>query len=258
MTFSDELSPDEQLDEEGSEYPEAFGITFTPQISGIAIAVVGVGLAGYLWLNFLQSARQQYSELVNRQEELQAQIAQQPSLEGIVQELEQQIQTARSQQDQVLALLSSEESLDTLLFDLEQTIQQTQNETVGEEDREFELTSFQPLMARPQVVNDGSFGEPVNGKIKRKTYNLEVQGTFSQIQLLIRNLERLQPLLLVNNFTTQVAENQQGEFSLEEERFVVTQPPQLTSSFQLEAILPLSSEELRAMEAPKEEETQEE
>ena len=257
MTFSDELTPEEQLEDEGGGYPEAFGITFTPQISGIAIAVVGLGIAGYLWINFVQAARQQYNDLVSQRDQLEAQIEQQPSSEGIVQELEQQIQQTRSQQDEILNLLSSKESLDTLLFDVQQTVQEANSEIVGEDFPTLQLESFQPQMATPEVINDGSFGAPVNGKIRRKTYNLEIVGTFTQTRSLIRQLERLQPLLLINNFNTQVTENQQGEFLIEENRFVTRTTPQLNSSFQLEAILPVSREKLRAIEQP-EEETEEE
>lgn len=257
MTFSDELTPEERLEDEDGGYPEAFGITFTPQVSGIAIAVVGLGIAGYLWINFVQAARQQYNDLVSQRDQLEAQIEQQPSLEGVVQELEQQIQQTRSQQDEILNLLSSEESLDTLLFDLQQTVQETNNEALEEDFPELKLESFQPQMANPEVINDGSFGEPVNGKIRRKTYSLEMVGTFTQTRSLINKLERLQPLLLINDFNTQVTENQQGEFLIEENRFVTRTRPQLSSSFQLEAILPVSPEKLRAIEQP-EEETEEE
>lgn len=265
MTFSDELTPDELLEAEAeaaeSQYPEAFGITFTPQVSGIALGLVGVVVAGFLWLNFVQEARERQNSLETQRDQLEAQIEQQPALEGRVQEIEREIQFTRSQQNEVLNLLSREESLDTLLFDLDQTVEQINRETVvseintdqtlDEEDRgEFQLTSFQPQMATPQVVNDGSFGQPVNGRIRRKTYNLEMVGTFTQIQSLISELERLQPLLLINNFSTNVTGEQEGIVVLEGDRLVfeVSQEPELTSSFQLEAILPLSPEALRATE----------
>ncbi len=260
MTFSDEITPEEQLEE--SAYPEVFGITFTPQVSGIVLAVAGLGVAGYLWLNYLQSARQEYRELVNRRDQIESQIENQPALEGEIQRLEEQIQTVRFQQDDVLNLLSTEESLDTLLFDLEQTVLETNSETITAEANEFQLESFQPLMANPEIVNDGSFGAAVNGKIQRKTYSLEVVGTFAQTRSLIRSLERLQPLLLVNNFNTQITEEVQGTFSLEENRFIPTSNPNLRSTFELEAILPVRREKLRAIEeeaaAPQEEENNEE
>lgn len=249
MTFSDELTPEERLEEEeGAAYPEVFGITFTPMISGIALAIVGVGVAGYLWLNFVQSAQKQYSDLIDQRSTLRDQIENQPSLAGEIQRLEGEIQRVRSQQGEVLNLLSSEESLDTLLFDLEQTVQETNDETVTEEVEEFELESFDPLIANAEVVNDGSFGDAVNGKIKRKTYSLEVVGTFKQTRSLITSIERLQPLLLVNDFSTELTEPQQIEFSQEENRFIADPDPKLSSTFELEAILPISKEKLREQE----------
>jgi type IV pilus assembly protein PilO len=258
MTFTDELPAEEQLEEEeGPQYPEAFGITFTPLVSGITLAILGIAGAGYMWFNFVQPARQQYSELQNKRDNLEAQIEQQPAIQGKIQELESQIQIVRSQQQEVLNLLSSESSLDTLLFDLEQTIQEASTRTAQEGTNQFELNRFEPLMATPEVVSDGSFGEAANGKIKRKTYSLEVVGTFSQTQSLIQQLERLQPLLLVNNFTTEVTEQQKGKFSSEQNRFVVTQKPRLRSSFELEAILPVSPEKLQKMNQQNQEKEQE-
>jgi type IV pilus assembly protein PilO len=258
MTFTDELPPEEQLEEEeGPQYPEAFGITFTPLVSGITFAILGIAGAGYMWFSFVQPARQQYSELQNQRDNLEAQIEQQPVIQGKIQELESQIQIVRSQQQEVLNLLSSESSLDTLLFDLEQTIQEASTRTAQEGTNQFELNRFEPLMATPEVVSDGSFGEAANGKIKRKTYSLEVVGTFSQTQSLIQQLERLQPLLLVNNFTTEVTEQQKGKFSSEQNRFVVTQKPRLRSSFELEAILPVSPEKLQKMNQQNQEKEQE-
>lgn len=258
MTFTDELPPEEQLEEEeGPQYPEAFGITFTPLVSGITFAILGIAGAGYMWFSFVQPARQQYSELQNQRDNLEAQIEQQPVIQGKIQELESQIQIVQSQQQEVLNLLSSESSLDTLLFDLEQTIQEASTRTAQEGTNQFELNRFEPLMATPEVVSDGSFGEAANGKIKRKTYSLEVVGTFSQTQSLIQQLERLQPLLLVNNFTTEVTEQQKGKFSSEQNRFVVTQKPRLRSSFELEAILPVSPEKLQKMNQQNQEKEQE-
>lgn len=262
MTFSDELPQEEQLEEEGGGYPEAFGITFTPFVSGIIFGVAGVIAAIYLWFQLVQPAREEYNNLVSQKEQLENQIEAQPNLRDRLNELEGEINQVRSQQNQVLALLSSRESLDVLLFDLEQTIERTAAQIgsveVAGENSEFKLESFNPQMATPQVVQDGSFGSAVNGKIQRKTYSLEVTGTYSQTQQLLRNLEQLQPLLLVNNFSAQVAEEPQGRFSFEENRFLATSIPQLRATFQLEAILPVDPEVLREMEQQTEEDNENE
>ncbi len=262
MTFSDELPEEEQLEEEGGNYPEAFGITFTPLVSGIILGVAGVIGAIYLWFQLVQPKQQEYDDLVSQRNQLQDQIEAQPDLRDRLNELEGEINQVRSQQNQVLALLSSRESLDVLLFDLEQTIERTAAQIgpveVAGENSEFQLESFNPQMATPQVVEDGSFGSAVDGKIQRKTYSLEVTGTYSQTQQLLRNLEQLQPLLLVNNFSTQIAEEPQGRFSFEENRFFPINTPQLQSTFQLEAILPVDPEVLREMEQQQEEDDNEE
>ena len=252
MTFSDELPPEEQLEEEGGGYPEAFGITFTPLVSGMTFGVLGLIAAIYLWFELVQPAQQEYDDLVSERNDLESQIEAQPDRRDRVGELEQEIEQVRSQQNQVLALLASQENLDTLLFDLDQTIQRTANQ-IGDveiqgETTEFQLESFQPQMTSPEVVEDGSFGSGVDGRVQRQTYNLEVVGTYSQTQQLLRNLEQLQPLLLVNDFSTQLVEQPQGRFSPEENRLLAMTTPQLRSSFQLEAILPVDPEVLRELE----------
>lgn len=262
MTFSDELPEEEQLEEEGGGYPEAFGITFTPFVSGIVFGVAGLIAAIYLWFQLVQPAREEYNDLVNQKEQLENQIDNQPNVSNQINELEQDINQVRSQQEQVLALLSSRDSLDLLLFDLEQAIERTAEQIgpveVAGENSEFKLESFNPQMANPQVVEDGSFGSAVDGKIQRKTYSLEVTGTYTQTQQLLRNLEQLQPLLLVNDFSTQVVEEPQGRFSFEENRFLAISTPQLQSTFQLEAILPVDPEVLREMEEETEEDNEDE
>ena len=45
MTFADDFATEEQSLE--GDYPTAFGITFTPVIMGVAIAVAGLTLAIY-------------------------------------------------------------------------------------------------------------------------------------------------------------------------------------------------------------------
>lgn len=257
MTFSDELPPEEQLEEEWGGYPEAFGITFTPLVGGIVFGVLGVITAIYLWFELVQPKQENYNELVSQREQLENQIEAQPQLRDRINELEGEINQVRSQQNQVLALLSSRESLDVLLFDLEQTIERTAAQIgpveVAGENSEFQLESFNPQMATPQVVEDGSFGSAVDGKIQRKTYGLEVTGTYSQTQQLLRNLEQLQPLLLVSDFNTQITAEPQGRFSFEQGRFLPLTSPQLQSTFQLEAILPVDPEVLREMEEAMEE-----
>ncbi|NJN75915.1 MAG: hypothetical protein HC796_06500 [Synechococcaceae cyanobacterium RL_1_2] len=45
------------------QYPEAFGITFTPKVTGILIAIAGVAGAGYLVWKLVLPAQEQYAGL---------------------------------------------------------------------------------------------------------------------------------------------------------------------------------------------------
>lgn len=61
-----------------------------------------------------------------------------------------------------------------------------------------ELVSFKPN-GTITVVNDGSLGEGVNGRLKRQQFDLTIRGDFSSTQSLLRDLERLQPLLVIED-----------------------------------------------------------
>jgi type IV pilus assembly protein PilO len=64
MTFSERYTPDNSTIE-GPSYPTAFGITFTPSISGLLLAIVGVGAAGWMALNFIGPKFSEMQELSN-------------------------------------------------------------------------------------------------------------------------------------------------------------------------------------------------
>ena len=94
-----------------------------------------------------------------------------------------------------------------------------------------------------ELVQDGSLGSGANGQIKRQTYTVSFEGSFVQTQEIFRQLERLQPLLLVKDVemsvqgrpilfgNAQPLDNCQPDLSLETE-------------FTLQALLPLSTDEL--------------
>jgi len=252
MTFTDEEIPaEEQLEDEAGGYPEAFGITFTPPRQGIALAVLGFVVAGVLWWYWGQNALQNYTQSRNDLEKVVGDLEDYENLDQKKQEIQtkvnqlsQEIANIRSQQRQVFSLLSSEESLDTLLVDLQNIVQDIRQQGGNE----LELTSFSPTMDQIQTLDDGSLGSDLNGKIRHRTYNVEVEGTFAETQLLIKRLEELEPLLVINNFQTQVTNEQLGNFSFDENRFIVTDTPTLQSSFELQAILPVDEEKLREIE----------
>ena len=65
-SYSEEYSTTTIIDEEfdaSADYPTAFGITFTPQITGIALGVVGVVGMVYILISFFLPAWNDYQQL---------------------------------------------------------------------------------------------------------------------------------------------------------------------------------------------------
>lgn len=94
-----------------------------------------------------------------------------------------------------------------------------------------------------ELVQDGSLGSAANGQVKRQTYTVSFAGNFPQTQAIFRQLEQLQPLLMVKDVNMEVTERPilfGSTGALE-----TCQPDlPLETTFTLQALLPLSAEEL--------------
>ncbi|MEL4898570.1 pilus assembly protein [Crocosphaera sp. Alani8] len=247
MTFSEEFNSaqsEEDFEEQSSNYPSAFGITFTPQISGICLGVLGIIGSIYVGLTLVKPAYDNYNQLKTTEAEKQGQVVQQETGEFSQQMLEAEgkLRESESLRNQVLSLFSSEESLKTILLDINQLVEKHQ----------AELVSFQPD-GTITIVKDSSLGAGVNNRLKRQKFNLTIKGNFGSTQSILRDLERLQPLLVITGLSSQLVD----------ENFIidvvnVTQDggkvqargqDTLETSFTLDAILPLSPEELARLTA---------
>lgn len=244
MTFSEEFNSDEGQDfGEGLEYPEAFGITFTPKVQ--MYALIGLGVVGFLYLlmNMTMPAWNNLKTKQTEQADLKNQVETQKSGEygKKIQTLEQQLQEKEALRKQVLALFADESNLRTLLLDVNQFFKS----------RNVELISFTPT--DPVIIEDSSLGEALNKKLKKQSVSLEMEGDFQQIYAIIRDLERLQPLIVVNNLNANVVDS--GN-----EVFVVTAPEgtqvirggssKVKVTAQISVILPLSPEEAAQLAPP--------
>jgi cell fate (sporulation/competence/biofilm development) regulator YlbF (YheA/YmcA/DUF963 family) len=245
MTFSDELTdPNEPEIEEPANYPSAFGITFTPQVSGIAFAIVGVLGAIYVLANFVMPAYQNYTKLKTDQQTKEDQVNQQKSgaIERKLQESEGNLRQAQTLKSEVLNLFSNQATLDTLLLDINRFITS----------KNANLVNFKPENNEPVVVSDGSLGAQVNNKLKRQTITLELEGTFDQTQSIMRDIERLQPLLLVKNYNSEMAESPFVVFTDLNTRKsqLISLPSKLKTTITLDVVLPLTSEEAAKLATP--------
>jgi type IV pilus assembly protein PilO len=228
-------------------YPTVFGIELTPKVLGIVAALAGVGLSFFLFNKFAQPVRVTNQALKADIETKEAQLAnQQQELEAIA-KIEAELAQAMQQRRNVYSLFADPSSMDTLLLDLNQRIknsnaslnslrQQVQARGIPPILVEAKLRQFNP--AGETVVTDGSLGDAVNNKLKKQTYSVQFSGDFAQTQAILRNIERLEPLLLISGFQMGAGEAV-TETVIGANGQVVGQPKQsLNTTFQIDALIP--------------------
>ena len=243
MTYTEEYTPteeDQELDS-GPAYPSAFGITFTPIITGAGIAIVGLLGALYLLLNLVLPAWQKNQELQTKVQDTQDQIKQKQESQKKINAAQENLAKAQQQKKQVLALFANDKTLDTLLLDINRFIAS----------RQGKLQSFVPDAQPATVVSDGSLGEGANGKLKSKTVTVALNGSFDKLQSIVRSIERLQTLLLIKDFKVEVGNEDAQKFAIDGQgKAVVVGQPTLQSSFKLQVLQPLTPEESAAAAPP--------
>ncbi len=225
MTFSGEFSSTEtQVAEQA--YPTVFGVTFTPAVSGVLIAIVGLGAAIYLGTKFVAPAYARQQELRASIETKETELTQKQETVRRINEIRASLDRAKAINTDVRSLFSTQRSLDTLLLDLNRLVSQSA----------AQLVTFTPDFGASGPITDGSLGPELNGKLKRQVSTVAFNGTFSQTLAIMRNLERLQTLLVVKDFSATLPEASDQ-----------TQPQnRVLSSFKLHAYVPLTPEEAAA------------
>jgi type IV pilus assembly protein PilO len=228
MTVSDRYAPGT---DPGPTYPTAFGITFTPPISGAVIGVAGTLAAGWLAMNLLSPAFTQMQEIQGRVADKQSKIDAQDKTLKKLQDVVDRVNKAKAQNTQVRSLFSNQQALDTLLLDLNRLIVS----------KSAVLRKFTPDSSG--IVTDGSQGAELNNKLKRQVTSVEFEGTFNQTLEIMRAVDRLQTVLILKDFKMEL---QQPSGSKEDAR-----PSNLVkSSFKLYAYVPLSEEEAAKVAPP--------
>ncbi|WP_017292934.1 hypothetical protein [Geminocystis herdmanii] len=242
MTFtttSDEFDPQDGDFGESSDYPQAFGITFTPTITGVAIGVSGFLIAGYLFWSQVLPVWSELSELNNQKQEKQAQLSQLSSsqLEQILVNKRSELEETKDLKQDVLQLFSNDETIETLLLDVN-SFSNISN---------VRMKSYVPA-GEVTTVTDDSLGTLATNNIAVKTFNLDLEGTFTQLQLFLQDLERLQPLLVVQNLSTSTVDPTQYLF--ENDQLLAIGEPKLKTTVTLNAVFP----QVKAPETPPTEE----
>ncbi len=242
MTFSDDfitVGEGQELPGEAN-YPTLFGIKVTPRISGILIAVALVALAAYIANSYVMPVWQKYGELTAERDLKQSQIAQKQANLKQGEKLKTDLVQAKQQQTEILSLFANEKTLDTLLLDINRLVESGNASTGGVVSK---LQKFEPANQSAEIINDSSFGAEVNGKLKRRIINISLAGNYEQTQSILRNMERLQPLLIVNDYASTL---QQDPIDPATGRLP---PPSINTAFKLQALIPASPEESAAAAA---------
>ncbi len=238
MTFTEDFLPSGEGKplRAAPNYPTVFGVTFTPDVISILVAVLG--LAGFLYLIFTQviPAWQKHQDLEATQSQKQAEIQQKQTELAQGQKFRTELAQTKQQQTEVLSLFANEDTLDTLLLDLNRLVE-ADNAKVSGNGIKAKLTKYVPVVDPSNgVIVDSSLGPEVNGKLKSRVVNVGVEGTFAQTESILSDIERLQSLLIVKDYQSTLPQtplNQQGRG-----------PQTISTSFQLQALVPLSPEEV--------------
>ena len=242
---------------------EIFGIKLTPQVQAIAIAVIGLGIAGYLSYQFVLPEFQKGSEI---EQKIADSKKTQLQLQGQIQkkaEAEAKQAEAKQRRADVTAMFASDASATTLLLDMNQLVNRINAGVQGDE-LKAKITKFEPdvlpaaAAAVPgapdsDILKDTSFGPSLPGKLRRKKIKVEFEGTFAQTRNFMRSLELMQSLLVVRNLKSELlVANQQIEVNFLKGKIVPVQQPQakLKTAFELHALLPLKEEEKLPTLAP--------
>ena len=269
--------PDSEF-EDTPNHPTAFGITFTPAISGILLGVLGLVGAGAIVANLVMPALETNQTLDAKVKE---------KTDQQIQDAKDQLAQAKQKRDQVYALFANEKTLNTLLFDLNQLIERNNagllaarntklnacpvyvqrvfstqqgaqefQDKFGQLVAEAKLKRFKPDEKGAIVISDSSLGASINNKLKRQAIDIEIRGNFNQTQSIFRTIERLQPLLLVRNLEVKVIDNKisEGLYEIQPDgtiRYLTNCQPdnQITTTFQMDALLPLSDTDRQAAQA---------
>ncbi len=224
MTYEGDYSPEEP---EVRTYPTVFGVTLTPGVSGVLIAVLGLALAIYAGTQLLVPSFQRYQEHREAVNIKQADLNRKIALLNQGEQIRANLDQAKAQNLQVRALLPSQKSLETLVLDLNRLIVQSN----------AQLVTFTPDFAASGPVTDSSLGPELNSQLKQQVTNVAFEGTFNQTLDIFRSLDRLQTLLVVKDLTIEL--QQEGQ---------TPRPGNLLrSAFKLYAYVPLTPEEAAAV-----------
>lgn len=243
MTVGGDFVPvGEGRDIDAPAYPKVFGVSITPTVGAILLILLGAVGAYLLWSNLVQGTLQRNQELKADIATKEQQLANQEDTQKQIADAKVRLQEAQQLQADVRSLFASEDSLNTLLLDINERVQSV-NAGITDPTKRATLSRFDLNAEESGPVTDSSLGTEVNNKLERRVYDVEIRGSFPQTQSIIRNIERLQPLLVVTDLKSELDSSTRKIVLDDRGRLVPAGQPntQITTSFKLSALLPANS-----------------
>lgn len=244
MTFNDDFNFGQSPEDDTAtpSYLVIFGISLTPKLLGIIVGFLGLVGAGYLLINYVMPEWETFQNQKTKQNQLQEVVDQKKTIIMQMDAVQQEQAVSKQQQLQLLALFANEKTLDTLPLDINRLVESS-NTQIPPNAVRAKLRKYVPT-GKAEPITDGSLGSLVNGKLKRSSINIEIIGTYEQTQSILRNIERLQSLLIVRDYQSSLI----PEAATQQDKTVISRVggAPISTSFQLQALMPLTQEEVAA------------
>lgn len=241
MTVGGDFIPGDGVNSDAPSYPKLFGVSLTPTVVGILLALLGLGAALWLYSTIVQPALQRSQELNQDISAKEQQLLDQQDTQKQIADARNRLQDAQQLRSDVLSLFATEKSTDTLLLDVNERVQAV-NAGIQDPKRRATLAKFDFDAGASGPVTDGSLGPAVDNRLTRRVYNVEIDGSFPQTQSIIRNIERLQPLLVITDFVSELDPDSQTIVLNERGRLSPGQAEsKVRASFRLSALIPTES-----------------
>jgi type IV pilus assembly protein PilO len=239
--------------------PVVFGIELSPTILAVLIVLLGFGGAAYGFVKLVQPVATRNATLREEIASKEGQLASQSQQLKDIAKIEAELKAAMDRRRSVYSLFANEKTMDTLLLDINQRIESSNAALNGVRSQvvdrgippvlvEAQLQDFSP--GEQAVLADGSMGDAVNGKLKRETYGVKFSGDYAQTQSILRNLERLEPLLVVRDFSMTTGEPVLETVIGPTGQVVARPKTKIETSFQIDALMPTASADVPPEIAP--------
>ncbi len=218
-----------------------FGQTLSAKTLGIALGIIGIAAAGYVFANYVQplwttidTTKTSIAEKTSSNTAKAAQVKQKG-------DLPQKTELAKTRSEVVSSLLPSTDTMDTLLIDLNKLVKTSDvnpSQLTGDL-----LESFSPTPPSA-IVPEGQY--------RTQTLSIQFASSYNDLISILRSIESLRTLVVVQDLQLtkrqSVTFRNPGNLTAEQQKAQIELlPPVLSTTFKLVAYIPATDEEVKAL-----------